>query len=77
MDAPTEAQLDKLEAIGLQFMAGDLTIDEAAEQIVGIGFTDSFAIGADSADMLQSAEFKPYRDLLDAVLRLQGRRRGS
>jgi hypothetical protein len=75
MMEPSEAQLDRLEAIVIQFTAGALTVHEAAEQIISIGFTDGFAIGADSPEAFESAEFQPFHDLLNEVLRLQDHRR--
>jgi len=63
--------LAELEVIVSEYSAGRVTVDEAAWQIFNIGFTDGFAIGADSAETFESPEFQPYRDLLDAVLRLQ------
>jgi len=66
-----DPNLDEFEAIVSEYSAARMTVDEAARQIFNIGFTDGFAIGADSAETFESAEFQPYRDLLDAVLRLQ------
>ncbi len=66
-----DPNLDEFEAIVTEYSAGGLTVDEAARQIFDIGFTDGFSIGADSVETFESPEFQPYRDLLDAVLRLQ------
>lgn len=70
-----EPDLDALEAIVTRFIAGSLAVDGAAKQIVAIGFSENFTIGAESLEALESPDFQPFRTLLDAVLRLQNLQR--
>jgi hypothetical protein len=70
-----EAQLDLLEAVVHEYSEGRLSVHAAAQRILELGFTESFAIGADSQETFDSPAFRPFHDLLDEVLRLQDLRR--